>query len=144
MEIIERAMDPAIPKKTLHLRVNRFRFVAQAEKNLGTTENLSAANNSEDFLRSHRFRAGFVRRLAKRAVAAKIAAEIRQGNEDFRRERDRLALASIAQRGGRVEQGVEVFACRFDERKRVRPVQNLARKQFVENRRYPSVGISEQ
>lgn len=61
------------------------------------------ARHANGFLEGHRFGAGFLRRFAKGAVAAEVAAQIRQGDKYFRRKSDDSAFVHVAKlrRGGK-------------------------------------------
>jgi hypothetical protein len=83
-KVVERAPVAPLSEKISHLRVNRLRLVTQTEEHLGATQQLSLTHDVENFIRRHRLRACFVRRLAKRAVAAEVAAKVRQRHEHFR------------------------------------------------------------
>src|SRR5262249_37022080 len=72
-----------------------------------------------DLLGCHRVRAALARVAAEGAIAAVVAAERRERDEDLRRERDGAAAAAVAQLAGAGDQVVEPGGGRLDEGARV-------------------------
>src|ERR1044071_10046359 len=109
----------ALGEKPLHLRINRFRLVTEAEEHFRAAELLALLDDAENLVDRHRFRAWLLRRFAKRAIAAEIPAEIGQWHEDLRREGHHAPFVPIAQLGRSREQCGQLFAIGRNERERI-------------------------
>ncbi len=75
-----------------------LRFVAQGEQCLGATGGLSGARNLEHLLGAEVSRLAALGRMDEGAVAARVAAEMRQRNEHLLGEGDALAERGVADR----------------------------------------------
>jgi len=126
VKIVERALESELREKHLHLGIDRLRLVAEAEERFGAAEKFSAPRDRENFVDRHRLRAGFVRRFAERAVAAEIAAEVCERDENLGRERDRSTFMAVAQRRRRFQQLFQLIAARVGQTQRLR-----ARRRFA-------------
>src|SRR5260370_1228051 len=78
---------------------NTFRLIAQAKKRLFATGCAALFSHREDLIRCHEMRAGLAGILAERALAAVIAAQRGQGNENFFGEGDDNSLPLSAEYG---------------------------------------------
>ena len=63
---------------------SRFRLIAEAEEHFRATEALAVIDDAQNLVQRHGLRAGFIRGFSKRAVAAKVAAQIGQRHKNFR------------------------------------------------------------
>src|SRR5581483_11631349 len=88
-------------KLIAHLRKDGFGPVAETEERLFTTELRAGLCDRNHFVGRHGVRAGLIRVFAERAVAAIIAAEVRERNEDFLGVSDAAAFDAVAQVGRR-------------------------------------------
>ena len=75
-------------------------FVAKREQRLGAARRLSRFRDIQHFIRGEVNTHTRLRRVRKRAVAAHVAAQLRQRNKYFARIRDERAVARIAQARG--------------------------------------------
>ena len=106
VQIIERALMAALGQEAFHLGIDRFRLIAEAKQDFSAAEQLALLHHAQHFFERHGLGAGFVRRLAKGAIAAKIPAQIGQRHENLRRKSDDAPLVPIAQLRRRGEQGL--------------------------------------
>ena len=90
------------PDKALHTSAGSTLLgtLAQCEEGLGAARLPSRLGNRHDLLDGHEERFGLGRRLPESAVAAEVATESRQGNENLGREGHDATLASVAKLGG--------------------------------------------
>ncbi len=95
--VIQRARKALPPQKLARFGKNTFRLIAQAKKRLFATGCAALFSNREDLIRCHEMRAGLAGILAEGAVAAVIAAQRGQGNENFFGEGDDSSLPLSAE-----------------------------------------------
>ena len=94
-----------------------FGLVPELEQRLGAPLFARAGELLVDLVRRHRPLAGIARRPAERAVAAVVAAEVRDGQEHLRRVREPAPPAAVAHCGERaLEERVELAVRRVGER----------------------------
>ena len=74
----------ALDEKLFHLGINRFGFITEAKEHFRAAEELPLLHNAKHLFERHRQRARLIRRLAKRAIAAEVATQIRQRNKNLR------------------------------------------------------------
>ena len=96
-EIIERAGEAEPVQEFARLGKNPLRLVAEAEKRFLAARAAARFGNGQDFVRAHIGGAPRHRIGAKGAIAAIVAAEMRQRDEDLLRIADDPALDAIPQ-----------------------------------------------
>src|SRR5882724_1838794 len=99
-EIVERARVALTAEEFAGFGEYLFRLVAQAEECFLAAGLTAAFGEGEDFLAGHEMSAGLARVFAEGAVAAIVAAEGRQRDEDFFRKGDDGSLALGTQFSG--------------------------------------------
>ena len=80
-QIMKRGFISEAPQRIAHLGKKQLRLVSQAEQRLGTSHALSGAHYFHHLVGRHGVRAGFAGIAAEGAVAAVVAAKIRQGKK---------------------------------------------------------------
>ena len=78
-----------------HFREDQFRLIAQAEEGFGAAHLFARLRDFHNFVRRHGVRAGFARIAAESAVAAIVAAQVGQGDENFARIGDDAGLEAL-------------------------------------------------
>ncbi len=97
-QILERGGVAARRKLLARRAVAQLRLVAEREERLVAPCFAPGASDGEHLVRTQVCRLAGTRRLRERAVAADVAAQARQRNEDLPRVRHDAAVARIAQR----------------------------------------------
>ena len=98
-----------------HLGEKQFRFIAQTEKGFGASEFFAGACDREDFFGSHRMRAGFSGIAAESAIAAVVAAEVGQWEENLARVGDDAGLEVISCGAGGGEKRGQIVVTAVDQ-----------------------------
>ena len=114
-QIMQRGFVAEMTQRVAHLGEEQFRLVAQAEESLGASQLFAGAGDRENFVRSHGMRAGISGIAAEGAVAAVIAAKIRQRQEDFSRIGDDAGLEVFFCGAGRGEQRGKIVVTAADQ-----------------------------
>ena len=94
-QILQSRVVPKPAQRCAHLGKGQLRLVAEAEKSFGASQLLARTNDREHLIRSHGVRARIVRISAEDTVAAVIAAEIGERDENFSRISDGLGLEPL-------------------------------------------------
>src|SRR5690242_14828087 len=106
-EIFECALEAQVIQKTFRLGENFLGLVSQAEQRLFASGAAARFGDRQDFVRREvRGNAG-PGVGAERAIAAVVAAKMRQGNEDLPGIADGAAFPAVAQRRRSLEQRLE-------------------------------------
>src|ERR1700688_287010 len=103
-QIMERGLVSEAPQGIAHRGEKQFRLVTQAEQRLGTSHALSRAYYFHPLVRRHGVRPGLTGIAPEWAVAAVVAAKIRQGKKHLAGIGDDCRFESRAGRWRRREQ----------------------------------------
>ena len=107
-QILQSRFVAKMVERFAHLRKEQLGLVAQAEESFRTTEAFPGANNLHDFVGRHGMRSGIAGIAPERAVAAVVAAQIREWNKNFARIGYDAGLEAVAcalrglQQGGKI------------------------------------------
>ena len=105
-EIVQGRLVTQVAQGRAHFGESQFRLVAQAEEGFGAAHLFAGARDFQDLVRSHGVRAGFAGIAAEDAVAAIVAAQVGQRDEDFARIGDDAGLEALLEfQGGGEESG---------------------------------------
>ena len=105
-KVIEGACVTLAFQKFSRLRENPLGLVPQTNQRFLAPGAAPLFREREHFVRGHEMRAGLPGIFPEGAVAAIVAAERRQRNENFLREADGVPFSLLAHRAGRFEQFV--------------------------------------
>src|SRR5580704_238283 len=95
--VVQRARKPLAAQELTRLGENALRLIAQAEERFLAAGAAATLGKVEHLVRSHEMRTGLAGVFAEGAVAAVVAAERGERNENFFRETDDRSLPASAQ-----------------------------------------------
>jgi hypothetical protein len=98
-----------------HLGEEQFGFVAEAKESFGASQFFSGARDLENLFGSHRVSAGFSGVAAEGAVAAIVAAQIRQRQKNFSRVCNNTGLEGVSCGAGGSEHGGQIVVTAADQ-----------------------------
>ncbi len=94
-KVVQRGLVAEVAQGFAHLGEKQFGLVAEREEGFGASQFFAGAGDCENFVGSHRVRAGIAGIAAEGAVSAVVAAEIGQRQEDFSRVGDDAGLEAL-------------------------------------------------